>query len=110
MDYRDSATQSLPEEMMSKVELLYKKLKLSDRLAKLAGWFEVDDTEARETLGHPAGTSLKQNLDFSGIGIPGWALRGTDYRVYQVRRHNPEIDERGKEVNKYISATREFRP
>ncbi len=91
------------------LEQLYKELRLSDRLKKQAAWFEITDTEAREALGHPTGASLKKKLDFSGIAIPGWDLRGADYRVYQVRRHNPEINERGKAENKYVSAVREFR-
>ena len=37
-------------------------------------------------------------------------MNGNIYPLYEVRRHNPEINDRGKPENKYISAKRGFRP
>ena len=90
-------------------ESLYKQLRLNERQRKQRPFHRVTSSEARKELGF--GTNVKQDgKDYSGIAIDGYDLRGNERGVDQVRRDNPEIDERGKPENKYVSRPRSAGP
>ena len=90
---------------MSKVKTdsrLAAKLKLSPKLAEKLGLRKLTNDEARKELGI-VNTNKK---DYSGTAFEGYDLDGEYRGVYQLRRDNPEIDDKGREDGKYVCRPR----
>ena len=102
MTRRSSLPSPVARSSGQSVQWLLKNLRVTEKVAKVAGLRHVSDSEARAVLGLKKGVSLCQR-DYSGIAFPGFDLDGTAHGIYQVRRDHPEVDADGKPENKYLN-------
>ena len=81
---------------------LIKKLRVTPKVAKVAGLRHLSHSEVCAALGLKSGVGLNKR-DFSGIAFPGYDLDGNSRGVYQVRRDSPDYDAEGKPEAKYLN-------